>query len=239
MRLSVSQIKQMQSALRDCGLYGGKIDGDPGPLTRAAIVEFKRSVGLRPRPYVGPITWGALIEGRPPQPKLVPKEPPWLRNARAYRGLTEWKGSSHNPKILQWWKLIGSSFEDDETPWCAAFVGGIFEEYGIKSSRSAMARSYEKWGYGLDKPAVGCVVTFWRGPSLEASHGRGHVALVVGQDQNGSLMCLGGNQKDAVNIKPFSIRRVTSYRWPVNTKYEPYSKLPLVGSDGQLSTNEA
>ena len=113
------------------------------------------------------------------------------------------------------------------------------EEVGIRSSRSAMARSYETWGMPLEEPAVGCVVTFWRGTSRAASGGKGHVAYVVGRDQKGRLMCLGGNQGDAVNVKAFAGSRVTSYRWPANTEHRPDHRLALVESDGTLSSDEA
>lgn len=235
MKFTKTKIKQMQAALKDKGFYRGKIDGLWGPLTDKAIIEFKSSVGLRPRPFVGPITWGALMEKRPPL-TTRPGEPVWLRNARSYIGLREFKGSSHNKKILHWWKLIKTSFKDDETPWCAAFVGGTLEEVGIKSTRSAMARSYDKWGKDLDRPAVGCVVTFWRG---SRSSWKGHVAYVVGKDQRGRLLCLGGNQSDATNVKPFSLSRVMKYRWPLNVADQPDYRLPVYHSTAAASSNEA
>lgn len=70
-------------------------------------------------------------------------EPVWLRIARGYLGQREIVGRKHNPLILRWWQRIRAPFTDDETPWCAGFVGGVLEEAGIKSSRSAAARSYE------------------------------------------------------------------------------------------------
>ena len=235
MNLSHSQIKQLQRALQDLGFYRGGIDGDWGPLTDQAVVAFKKSVGLRARPFVGPITWGKLMEGRhAPTPRKG--EPKWMRLARSFIGLREYKGSSHNKTILRWWKLIKASFTDDETPWCAAFVGGILEDCGIKSTRSAMARSYDKWGRKLDRPAVGCVVTFWRG---SPKSWKGHVAFVVGRDQQGRLLCLGGNQGDAVNVKPFAVSRVSCYLWPVNSGEEPNFVLPKFHSTSAASSNEA
>lgn len=51
-------------------------------------------------------------------------EPKWLVEARRYIGEREIKGPKHNPKILQMWKDIKrGGIKDDETPWCAAFVG--------------------------------------------------------------------------------------------------------------------
>jgi hypothetical protein len=48
----------------------------------------------------------------------------------------EIKGPRHNPLILQFWKGIKrGGIKDDETPWCAAFVGAMLERAGIKSTR--------------------------------------------------------------------------------------------------------
>src|SRR5437868_11136252 len=93
----------------------------------------------------------------------MPQDPRWLIKARSYIGLKEIKGRKHNPQILQWWTLIRAGFTDDETPWCAGFVGGVLESVGIKSSRSAAARSYLKWGVKLDEPVPGCIVVLERG----------------------------------------------------------------------------
>jgi hypothetical protein len=54
-------------------------------------------------------------------------------------------------------------------------------------------------------------------------------------------MCLGGNQSDAVNIKPFPADRPVSFRWP--KEVPPPARtgletLPLVSSDGRVSVRE-
>lgn len=160
-------------------------------------------------------------------------EPRWLAHARGYIGLAEIHGPRHNSQILKWWKLNKLPFTDDETPWCQGFVGGVFEELGIRSTRAGTARSNLKWGVGLKKPAVGAVVVFSRGPT------QGHVGFVVGKDRNGNIMVLGGNQGDAVNIKPFSTSRVLGYRWPSGEPLPDSYDLPLVSSNGQVSTRES
>lgn len=165
------------------------------------------------------------------------KDPAWIAAARRYLGQRETKGPHHNPHILKWWKNIGAPFKDDETPWCGAFVGGVLAETGIKPvSGGASARNWQKLPVKLDKPAYGCVVIFWRGSRNGHS---GHVGFVVGGDRAGNLMVLGGNQSDAVNIKPFSRDRVLGYRWPGVYPYEERFNLPLLDSDGRVSTNEA
>lgn len=135
-------------------------------------------------------------------------EPGWLAEARNYIGEKEVQGGNHNPLILQMFKDIKrGGIKDDETPWCAAFVGAVLEHVGIKSTRFESAGSYLDWGAELEQPALGCIAVFKRA-------GGGHVGFVVGQCENGDLMVLGGNQSDAVNIRAFPLYRVTGYRWP-------------------------
>lgn len=160
----------------------------------------------------------------------------WLDKAYSQIGEKEIKGGKHNPKIVQWWKDIGASwFTDDETPWCGAFVGGMLFDADLPvlpKGAGASARAWENYGVKLDKPAVGCIVTFTRA-------GGGHVGFVVGKDKFGNLMVLGGNQGDAVNIKPFAVARATSYRWPSIYPAAHRFNLPVINSDGRVSTNEA
>jgi uncharacterized protein (TIGR02594 family) len=161
-------------------------------------------------------------------------DPFWLAEARKYIGQREIAGRRHNPLILRWWTLIRAPFTDDETPWCAGFVGGILESVKIKSSRSAAARSYLNWGQKLDRAVVGAIVVF----SRPGSAWSGHVGFVVGVDARGNLMVLGGNQGNMVSIRPFDRRRVLGYRWPEGLKV-PVGSLPVLASDGKLSANEA
>ncbi|ELA6496136.1 TIGR02594 family protein [Salmonella enterica] len=157
-------------------------------------------------------------------------EPVWLVEGRKYIGEKEIKGPQHNPLILQFWKDIKrGGIKDDETPWCAAYVGGVLERSGIKSSRFESASSYLSWGSELKEPALGCVVVFTR-------EGGGHVGFVVGKSPNGDLMVLGGNQSDAVNIRAFARSRVTGYRWPAGVPDLPQA-LPVL--TGQSSVSES
>lgn len=159
-------------------------------------------------------------------------EPSWLVEARKYIGTKEISGVRHEPLILQWWKAIRrGGIKTDEVPWCAAFVGAMFEAVGIRSSRFESARSYLDWGVRLQAAQVGCVVVFQR-------EGGGHVGFVVGQDKFGRLLVLGGNQGNAVSIAAFPLDRVVGYRWP-----EPgpalQARLPVLDINAALSRSEA
>ena len=158
-------------------------------------------------------------------------EPIWIQKGRELIGLQETVGMNHNPEILQMWRDIKrSGIKDDETPWCAAFVGAMLERVGIKSTRFESAKSYLDWGQLLALPVVGCIAIFTR-------EGGGHVGFVVGRDTKGNLLVLGGNQGDEVNIRSFPVSRVTGYRWPIDRPI-PKEPLPTL-SAAQLSKTEA
>ncbi|AJQ56067.1 TPA: TIGR02594 family protein [Aeromonas hydrophila] len=155
----------------------------------------------------------------------------WIEEARTFLGLKEIKGPKHAQAILDMWKAIKrGGIKDDETPWCAAFVGACLERVGIKSTRFESAKSYLEWGEKLDRPVPGCVVVFTR-------DGGGHVGFVVGKSPSGNLLVLGGNQGDEVNIREFPLTRVTGYRWPLHEPM-PAGELPI-GTPAQLSMGEA
>lgn len=155
----------------------------------------------------------------------------WVAEARKQIGLAEIKGGQHNPAILQMWKDIKrGGIKDDETPWCAAFVGSCLERVGIQSTRFESAKSYLDWGSKLTTPVYGAIAVFTR-------DGGGHVGFVVGQTASGDLLILGGNQGDAVNIKAFKRDRVSGYRWPANQPLERATPLPI--GVAQLSQKES
>lgn len=156
---------------------------------------------------------------------------PWVALARKLVGISEVRGPQHNPEILQMWRDIKrGGIKDDETPWCAAFVGAMLERAGIRSSRFESARSYLDWGQQLALPVPGCVVVFTR-------QGGGHVGFAVGRDRTGNLLVLGGNQSDAVNVRAFPVSRVTGYRWPEGVPV-PAEPLPQLGA-AAVSEREA
>lgn len=160
------------------------------------------------------------------------KDPVWLAEARKYVGLREVKGPDHTPEILQWWRDIRlGGIKDDETPWCAAYVGAMLENVGLVSTRSGWARSYLDWGKPINNPEYGCVVVFSR------DGGGGHVGFVVGRDEKMRLLVLGGNQSDQVNIKAFDHSRVLGFRWPHLVKPPVPSPLPVLTA-AELSLRE-
>lgn len=160
-------------------------------------------------------------------------ELPWIAEARKHQGLREVPGPKSNPTILNWLKQLKAWWSNDSEAWCGTFVAQCLQAAGRPLPKHwYRAKDYLTLPVKLDKPAYGCIAIFER-------EGGGHVTFVVGQDEQGNLMCLGGNQGDAVNIRPFARSRVLGYRWP--NLYPTSSRfiLPLLTSDGKLSNNEA
>ena len=52
--------EQIQTALKNAGLYHGLVDGKIGPKTKAAIKDFQSANGITPDGRVGPKTWDKL-----------------------------------------------------------------------------------------------------------------------------------------------------------------------------------
>jgi uncharacterized protein (TIGR02594 family) len=142
----------------------------------------------------------------------------------------------NNSKIVRMFDRIKVGVNDDETPWCAAFVGNCLEEVGIKSTRSAWALSYAD--YGVKAPCVPGAIAYMQRKNAAGKVIGGHVAFVVGRDQRGNIMLLGGNQGDKVSVAPFAPSRIMGYRWP-KLPSPPVSALPMYASNGKLSQNEA
>lgn len=160
-------------------------------------------------------------------------ELPWIAEARKYIGLKEVPGPKTNSIIAGWLKNLKAWWTGDETPWCGTFVAEVLQTAGLKyPARWMGAKDYLTLPVSLERPAYGCIVIFER-------EGGGHVGFVVGKDQHGNLMVLGGNQGDAVSIKPFPLSRVTGFRWPSAYPSSGRFNLPVLDSDGRVSANEA
>lgn len=164
-------------------------------------------------------------------------EPLWLREARQHIGQKEIPGKESNPWIVSLWNKAKNVFswlgsDDSSAPWCGAFVAHCVASAGLPiPPHFYRAKAWLDWGIQLDTPAVGCVVVYER-------KGGGHVGFVVGRDQRGNLMTLGGNQGDSVSVAPFATARVAGYRWPAGEVVSLVSP-PLMDSDGEQSTNES
>jgi uncharacterized protein (TIGR02594 family) len=144
------------------------------------------------------------------EPLIGPEIPLWLKLAFVERGVAEQPGLfEHNPRIIEYHSATSLKATRDEVPWCSAFACWCMEKAGVKSTRSAAARSWLDWGREVRRPEPGTVVVLKRGDHSW----QGHVGFWIGEDAS-RILVLGGNQGDEVSQAWYSKARVLSYRAP-------------------------
>lgn len=180
--------------------------------------------------------------------------------AIAHYGTIEGGGSANNPKIINWADIVARGmrsnynnwaadwYNKDSVPWCGLFMalcaiesrGGATDRNPVPNYLSALA--WAAWGVPvqwrgreglrLNQIKVGDVAIFVR-------DGGGHVGIVVGVTKDGRyVVCIGGNQDNAVSIKQFAVSRIYAIRRP------PYKAVPTgarhvrLSSTGVASINE-
>jgi uncharacterized protein (TIGR02594 family) len=228
--------------LRGTGYFGGATD--------TAVTHFQETRGLEVDGEIGPETAGAIdaalsrLAGTNGSVSPVAEsrdggQPIWLIEGLKWIGTKEESGPASNANILGWARqeggAIAKTYTHDSIPWCALFANMVLSKIGLRGTETLWALDWSNWGIRLAGPAVGAFAPMKR-------DGGGHIAIVVGRDQHGNLMCLGGNQSDAVNIKPFPADRPLSFRWPQEAARPAstgFHSLPLVKSDGRASSREA
>lgn len=224
-------LKQTQSELLKQGINPGAVDGIMGPLTYNALLAYQKR-GARP---TKPATIKKPLDFTIPDSlktikpvKSIPSVhemmathgvPEWYARALKEMGVKEIPGGKSNPGILQYYKDVGhSEITDENTSWCAAFVGSMLERSGITSTKSLLAKSYLKWGRKMEAPRIGCIAILSRG---DPTSWTGHIGFFVRQSKT-AIYLLGGNQSNEVNETAFASDRVLAYRWP--TEKEGYEQ---------------
>ena len=215
---------------QSCGL---EVDGEIGPQTAAAIDAALAGAGSTSAPTVAQSAVTREV------PVGTAGQPIWLLEGLKWLNTKEASGDADNPEILEWARAeggaIAKSYNSNSIPWCALYANMVLTKVGLQGTETLWALDWSNWGAKLMGPAVGAFAPMKR-------QGGGHIAIVAGRDQHGNLMCLGGNQSDAVNIKPFPADRPVSFRWPKEVPpptQTGLNTLPLVASDGRVSAREA
>ena len=150
--------------------------------------------------------------------------------AERYIGTRETAGAATSARIKAMLNLDASWVQDDETPWCSAFVNWIAWHLRLPRSKSLAARSwlsvgrpvtdYHQAARGFD------VVILKRGagdqPGPDVLQAPGHVGFFSAWDQvnlgaisanpGKSVLILGGNQGNAVTLAPFPVDRILGVR---------------------------
>jgi uncharacterized protein (TIGR02594 family) len=144
--------------------------------------------------------------------------------AQRFIGLREIVGPLHSPLVLAMLQLDTRWVADDETPWCSAFVNAIAWLLELPRSESLSARSWLQVGVSVpltDAQLGFDVVVLSRGSNPTS----GHVGFYAGQSHS-TVMLLGGNQGNAVNVTTFDRARVLGVR-RLERRQAPRPSTPL------------
>ena len=132
-----------------------------------------------------------------------------LNKISAFYGLSEIEGKKHNHQIISFFHELGYNYiNDDETPWCAAFMNFCAKQIGAYYPSGLRARNWMKCGKSSSKPSIGDVVVFGYGGKNSKA---GHVAMYISEDFD-SIYCLGGNQSNLVTISSYCKSDLLGYR---------------------------
>ncbi len=217
-------VETIQRALRHLGKQLA-IDGEIGPITVGALNS------VEPESF-----FGALFDLVHPKGERVGGVPEWIKAAAGEIGVKEIHGPKNNPRIIEYMNATkwGKWVVDDETPWCAGFVGWAMVEAGYIDDipdYSLGAKSWLAFGKSAGKPVFGAI-------AVKSRRGGGHVGFVVGRNKKrGTLYILGGNQSDAVCVKEYPERVWIDYRIPED--YTPTRELGIWRGKSSLAGKEA
>lgn len=134
-----------------------------------------------------------------------------LKVAASQLGVQEIEGIEDNPQVVAYAKETGiTGIETDEIPWCSTFINWCAKQANLPMSHKPNARSWVNIGKLIHLPKAGDVVVFWR---ESPTSWKGHVAIFLGFNKSGKkVICLGGNQKNAVSIMEYDAEKVLTYR---------------------------
>jgi uncharacterized protein (TIGR02594 family) len=138
--------------------------------------------------------------------------------AMRWLGMAEVKGDVANPTIMAMLTLDNTWPENDETPWCSAFVNYVCWLLYLPRSESLRARSWLNVGQTISLPEAEAgwdIVILARGsgpqPGPEVIDAPGHVGFFGGIEGE-NIKVLGGNQGNAVSVSEYPISRLLGVR---------------------------
>ncbi len=140
--------------------------------------------------------------------------------AQTFLGVKDKVGAEDNPEIVGFLKRGAASIDDDETPWCAAFVNYVALMLRLPRPPGLVLRARSWLGAGLvvalsDAQTGQDIVILKRGggnqPGPDVINAPGHVGFYAGHDED-VVYVLGGNQSNKVSIANYDISRVLGIR---------------------------
>ncbi|WP_281856116.1 TIGR02594 family protein [Litoreibacter halocynthiae] len=149
--------------------------------------------------------------------------PPWMPIALAEnaKGVAEISGATENPDVVRYMGMNRYGHRrDDNTSWCGSFVAYVLDKAGKSISTvperaltwgrpSSHPEGYWPGGISIGRPIYGAI-------AVKSRQGGGHVTFVMGQDKDEStiLHCLGGNQRNKLQVSRYSRSVFSAYMVP-------------------------
>ena len=199
--------------------------------TSAKIVDGAKSA-------LGAVTGNAAVGSDSTTDGKGKNGTPWMKLAEKQVGVNE---DDHEGIVRDYHKVGGSLNAGGKTAWCASFVGWVLEKSGIRSTRSAAANSYDKWGQKMAKTNIpfGAIIR------VRFKDGN-HVAFCTSDKGGARVSTLGGNQSSKkggsrrnggeVTLSSVARSEIVSVSYPEG--YKP-SGGSLSGNVGGAATLEA
>lgn len=132
-----------------------------------------------------------------------------LAAGQVYLGVAEKPGTDSNEVILEFARRADIKwYNADSIAWCAVFVNAMCDIVGLPETKSALAKSFLKWGKSINieeaaKDNTNVIAIFHRGNPK--SH-TGHVGILKSvSDDRKTALILGGNQSDKVCVQNFKL----------------------------------
>lgn len=132
--------------------------------------------------------------------------------AKNHIGLQEVRDRS---ELIKLFKLVAKNndivIDPSKTPWCAAWINYCERAAGKPGNGKLNARSFLTYGNKVegDDAELGDILIFTRGSNTW----QGHVCYFVDwDDDNNTVICLGGNQSDMVCYTHYSQDRLIGIR---------------------------
>jgi uncharacterized protein (TIGR02594 family) len=140
--------------------------------------------------------------------------PTLLQVAQSRVGIKETPGAKSNPVIDKWADDVGWPNLSDNDAWCSIFANSAALEAGLPMTAHnvrPLARGWLTWGKAVDIADIqpGDVAVWPRGKSTW----QGHVNIVESVSDVGMVICIGGNQSNAVTrTKPLDPKDALGFR---------------------------
>lgn len=132
----------------------------------------------------------------------------WLYKMHEWEGTVEWTGTTPSERVIMFFSHTNYGPLHGSTPAsCAATLCAALELSGYRSTKSAAAISYAKYGDPCELKQGAIVVFQW--PSGE------HHVTVVESFTEETVTCVGGNQGHKIQPATYFRKYIIATRWPV------------------------